>query len=379
MASNHNLMGSRHSEDHDSAHDLIDAFNEEQAHQESHDTPATQQHHSSSSSSTTSANPSENENDTEEEPSATNDCFAALRRVNIVSLVFVKFRLLMLSLVLTLLVSIQLFFLLYRTSAGTRRLNPWLIVSLVLVVLLLVFIALVLVVRVLRHYHTVRRQIRRERTQQRNDVESVEDIMHVIRERARERGPRNPGLLGRIRARLTRTRISSRARGQEPDAAQFIEQFVEQSTHRSEDPRMLFNQYLMNHLQLSLRDRDFTAEDYDLLLRLDEAVSSRRQQKMTKRQLRQFPTFSLTSTSSQLEERCSVCMEDFCEGDQVMLLSCFHCFHKECVTRWLLDQSNKCPVCMKKCDGSECQQPELEHDPVQSPNFGNRGEMLVDL
>ena len=49
------------------------------------------------------------------------------------------------------------------------------------------------------------------------------------------------------------------------------------------------------------------------------------------------------------EEECPLCFEVFSPEDEVRLLLCKHCFHRECIDRWLLEaQAGKhrtCPLC----------------------------------
>jgi len=47
---------------------------------------------------------------------------------------------------------------------------------------------------------------------------------------------------------------------------------------------------------------------------------------------------------------CSVCLENYEEGDEQRILPCFHKFHKGCIDRWL-EGHKTCPVC--KYDLSE--------------------------
>ncbi|XP_029468676.1 E3 ubiquitin-protein ligase RNF43 isoform X2 [Rhinatrema bivittatum] len=42
---------------------------------------------------------------------------------------------------------------------------------------------------------------------------------------------------------------------------------------------------------------------------------------------------------------CAVCLEEFTEGQDLRIISCFHEFHKECVDPWL-QQHRTCPLCM---------------------------------
>lgn len=42
--------------------------------------------------------------------------------------------------------------------------------------------------------------------------------------------------------------------------------------------------------------------------------------------------------------RCSICLEDLIENDDVRILSCFHQFHVKCIDTWL-GQKSTCPTC----------------------------------
>ncbi|KAL7005430.1 hypothetical protein EMMF5_004984 [Cystobasidiomycetes sp. EMM_F5] len=44
-------------------------------------------------------------------------------------------------------------------------------------------------------------------------------------------------------------------------------------------------------------------------------------------------------------ERCLVCLEDYADDEDVRVLACQHCFHKNCVDRWLVEGANNCPAC----------------------------------
>ena len=49
---------------------------------------------------------------------------------------------------------------------------------------------------------------------------------------------------------------------------------------------------------------------------------------------------------------CSICHDDFCDGDAVRLLPCNHYHHVACVDKWLLDASRApaCPLCNTKLE-----------------------------
>merc|ERR1719242_1387815 len=62
------------------------------------------------------------------------------------------------------------------------------------------------------------------------------------------------------------------------------------------------------------------------------------------------------SDSEQKEEvkkdSCSICLEEFKDGDQIRRLPCFHIFHKHEIDRWLKTGNDKCPICRVPIDGN---------------------------
>lgn len=66
-----------------------------------------------------------------------------------------------------------------------------------------------------------------------------------------------------------------------------------------------------------------------------------------------LPTHAVTAeevASVPAEHRaCTVCMEDFCAGEEQRTLPCFHRFHKDCIDPWLR-QCGCCPICKHRSD-----------------------------
>lgn len=53
------------------------------------------------------------------------------------------------------------------------------------------------------------------------------------------------------------------------------------------------------------------------------------------------------------DRECSICLNEFDEGDMVRRLSvCGHSFHKSCIDLWLLRRAD-CPLCKRNVLGSE--------------------------
>jgi len=45
------------------------------------------------------------------------------------------------------------------------------------------------------------------------------------------------------------------------------------------------------------------------------------------------------------EKSCSICMDDFEPQSILRKISCSHLFHKNCLDKWLTENSYKCPIC----------------------------------
>jgi len=60
-----------------------------------------------------------------------------------------------------------------------------------------------------------------------------------------------------------------------------------------------------------------------------------------------FPIVKYDANKYCNKTTCSVCLVDFCdEPDNLMLISCEHLFHEQCIKKWF-EQSVKCPMCNK--------------------------------
>ena len=49
------------------------------------------------------------------------------------------------------------------------------------------------------------------------------------------------------------------------------------------------------------------------------------------------------------QDSCVICLCEFENGDQLMVLPCEHEYHTECINPWLLKKSSKCPICKASC------------------------------
>lgn len=46
-----------------------------------------------------------------------------------------------------------------------------------------------------------------------------------------------------------------------------------------------------------------------------------------------------------MDATCAICLADYVPADTVIQLSCYHIFHEDCLTPWLREHSDLCPVC----------------------------------
>mmetsp|Transcript_58094 Transcript_58094/g.142001 ORF Transcript_58094/g.142001 Transcript_58094/m.142001 type:complete len:653 (-) Transcript_58094:84-2042(-) len=47
----------------------------------------------------------------------------------------------------------------------------------------------------------------------------------------------------------------------------------------------------------------------------------------------------------ELLDECTICLDEFSEGDRCRQLPCGHIFHSTCIARWLIERSAVCPLC----------------------------------
>jgi len=43
--------------------------------------------------------------------------------------------------------------------------------------------------------------------------------------------------------------------------------------------------------------------------------------------------------------QCPICTDIYCEHAKITMLPCKHHYDQECIKKWLIEQSNKCPIC----------------------------------
>ncbi|CAN6481384.1 unnamed protein product [Victoria cruziana] len=97
--------------------------------------------------------------------------------------------------------------------------------------------------------------------------------------------------------------------------------------------------------QVAWQEVDPDELSYEELLALGEAVGSQ-SKGLSADMIASLPSSIFKSSDSRngTSEQCVICRLDYDEGDRVIILSCKHTYHSECINNWL--QINKvCPVC----------------------------------
>ena len=56
------------------------------------------------------------------------------------------------------------------------------------------------------------------------------------------------------------------------------------------------------------------------------------------------------------KKRCSICLENYKNGDDSIILPCIHIFHSECIKKWM-KKNGVCPICKFKIDSNNNDNP----------------------
>eukprot|EP00752_Nemacystus_decipiens_P010697 g9526.t2 len=103
----------------------------------------------------------------------------------------------------------------------------------------------------------------------------------------------------------------------------------------------------LGRLRLLLVDRDFTGEDYQALLDLDNNNEVPSTIGASEGEIRRNPSFVIREPAPESvvkPKSCSICLYPFKTGERVRIIPCLHQFHTECIDPWLR-QNAICPVC----------------------------------
>ncbi|KAJ1499413.1 hypothetical protein HMI56_004402, partial [Coelomomyces lativittatus] len=89
--------------------------------------------------------------------------------------------------------------------------------------------------------------------------------------------------------------------------------------------------------------RELQDSDYSTLLELDQSTEQQGHERLVVVNI--FPIYRLQRLSSP-PLHCLICLDVFSLKSTIRSLPCHHAqFHQECIDRWLLQSSTKCPKC----------------------------------
>lgn len=85
--------------------------------------------------------------------------------------------------------------------------------------------------------------------------------------------------------------------------------------------------------------------DYDMFDNFNDYDSFRDDKKPDTITNERFNKFKKVSDVK--DKECIICTDEYLHNDNIIQLDCGHCYHEKCIKKWLLDESNKCPLCNK--------------------------------
>lgn len=92
-------------------------------------------------------------------------------------------------------------------------------------------------------------------------------------------------------------------------------------------------------------DRDFNAEDYEMLLELDANVRSSRADEDVVRARSVLEQLPVSVARPGNTSECSICLETMEAGCELRTLPCMHVFHRGCIDKWLgMPGALRCPI-----------------------------------
>eukprot|EP00930_Biecheleria_cincta_P055113 TRINITY_DN41475_c0_g1_i1.p1 TRINITY_DN41475_c0_g1~~TRINITY_DN41475_c0_g1_i1.p1 ORF type:complete len:256 (-),score=42.36 TRINITY_DN41475_c0_g1_i1:83-850(-) len=90
---------------------------------------------------------------------------------------------------------------------------------------------------------------------------------------------------------------------------------------------------------MSMMHRELTPEDYEKLCKLDENIP--KHGTLQQGQVDCLPRFRPGSSGVE----CKICLSEIDRTTEAVKLPCSHAFHVPCITRWLTQCKNSCPLC----------------------------------
>ena len=91
--------------------------------------------------------------------------------------------------------------------------------------------------------------------------------------------------------------------------------------------------------------------DYDIYDNYDEYELFQEEKEpdtISSERFNKFKKVIYNNSKKDLEHNeCIICTCEYKNNDKILKLDCDHCYHEKCIKKWLLEESNKCPLCNK--------------------------------
>lgn len=102
----------------------------------------------------------------------------------------------------------------------------------------------------------------------------------------------------------------------------------------------------LSHLEIFFNNNNRRQREYDVqdnfVFRIEIQRDTKESKGLTTEEINEIGVGCIGK--SQLEERCTICIEDFVEREEVRVLPCSHLYHLKCIDKWL-GSNRTCPVC----------------------------------
>lgn len=92
---------------------------------------------------------------------------------------------------------------------------------------------------------------------------------------------------------------------------------------------------------MDLMYRELVPEDFELLSKLDENLPRRNTVQRDSVDLLPYVSADMLEAGA----TCGVCLSEFDSTERAVILPCGHSFHSKCISKWLTQFKNSCPLC----------------------------------
>lgn len=101
-------------------------------------------------------------------------------------------------------------------------------------------------------------------------------------------------------------------------------------------------------------------------------------ERLPHRELRKLPVIKFQQATCRYET-CSICLDDYEEGERLRVLPCQHTYHTKCVDPWLTKGKRNCPMCKRKVRLQARQRPRRRRsNDSDSGSSSSSGNSVVD-